>query len=134
MYCVIAGDSLAIGVAFDAPQCEALARVGIGSRKYLHAYAQPISSQRVMISLGANDGPHAETLENLMLLRGRITAREVFWLLPGRSDQARGAIHAVARAFGDRLIDTQPAVGPDRLHLSGRAYQALVQLTMVMAW
>ena len=134
MNCTIVGDSLAVGVANYAPQCEALARVGIGSGEYLRAYAQPISGERVVISLGANDGPNAETLENLMLLRGRITAREVFWLLPSRSNQARSAIHAAARAFGDHLIDTQPVAGPDGLHLSGRAYQAVSQLTMVMTW
>lgn len=134
MLCTIAGDSLAVGVGTFTPQCEVLARVGIGSSEYLRVYAQPISSDRVVISLGANDDPNASTRENLSVLRSRITARQVFWLLPGRSERAREAIYSVARSHGDHLIDTEPAVGLDRLHLSGQAYQAVAQLTMSVSW
>ena len=117
MHCTVAGDSLAIGVAAYATQCVALARVGIGSGEYLRTLARPIGGERVVISLGVNDGPGAATLQNLARLRGCITAQEVFWLLPGLSDHARAAIRRVAEAFGDRLIDTKGVVGPDHLHL-----------------
>ena len=55
MLCTIAGDSLAVGVGTFTPQCEVLARVGIGSSEYVRAYAQPIRGDRVVIFLGAND-------------------------------------------------------------------------------
>ncbi|MHB0729920.1 hypothetical protein ACX4MZ_21470 [Roseomonas mucosa] len=133
MLYTVADDSLAVGVAASAPQCEALARVGIGTGDYLRTFARPIGGDRVVISLGVNDGPGAATLENLAGLRGCITARDVFWLLPGQSDRARHAIQRVAAAFRDRLIDTRPAVRRDHLHLTRRAYWAVAQLTVASA-
>jgi len=131
MHCTIVGDSLAVGVAAVAPYCDSRALPGIGSGDFLRRYAWSISGGQVLISLGANDGPNATTVQNLTLLRGRIAARQVFWLLPGQSPRARGAISAVARAFGDRMIDTTRVVGPDGIHLPRVAYQAIAQLSLL---
>ncbi|MDT8278625.1 hypothetical protein RQ734_21430, partial [Roseomonas mucosa] len=88
----------------------------------LRTLVRPIGGDRVVFSLGSNDSPGAATLENLARLRGCITAREVFWLLPGLSDRAREAITRMVDAFGERLIDTKGVVSPDHLHLPARAY------------
>ncbi len=130
MHCTILGDSLAMGVAAAAPHCESRTVLGIGSAEFLRRLSWSVSGDRVLISLGANDARDAATVQNLARLRGRVTARQVFWLLPGQSANGRRAISAVARAFGDVIIDTVGVVGPDGIHLPRLAYQAIVQLVL----
>lgn len=106
---------------------------GIGTGEYLRTFARPIGGDSVVISLGVNDGPGAATLENLARLRGCITTRDVFWLLPGQSGRGRRAIQRVAAVFRHSLIDTRPADGRDHLHPTRRAYWAVAQLTVASA-
>ena len=58
----------------------------------------------------------------------RITATHVFWILPARPEITRGIIRDVARAFGDRLIETRGFTGRDGLHLAPQTYRTIASV------
>ena len=124
MLCLSLGDSLAVGVGQKLPECRVEAEVGITSARFVTERLSPARADRVVISLGVNDGASAHTLENLARVRSAVTARSVVWLLPF-DDAARRAIQATAARFGDRTIDTSPYVGDDRLHPTDAGYRTL---------
>ena len=124
--CAILGDSLAAGVALYRPACTADTRVGITSEAYVSSHVMAVAVDKVIISLGANDGPPTSaTVEHLLRLRRGIRARTVYWILPARPEVTRILIRSIARLNGDRLIETQGFTGPDGLHLTGRAYREI---------
>ena len=123
--CLVIGDSIAVGVGQTLPECRTEARVGITSRQFVHELLTPQSADKVVISLGVNDGRAAYTIENLRHVRETVHGRLVYWLLPAHHDDARSAIHAVASQFGDRIIDCTPEAGPDGLHPTGAGYRRL---------
>jgi len=125
--CLVIGDSIALGVGQYLPECRTEARVGITSRRFIHTLLTPQEAGRVIISLGVNDGPVAETIANLRTVRETVRGASVFWLLPAHHDYARAAIRRVAAEFGDRLIDAAPQAGPDGLHPTGAGYRALAK-------
>lgn len=125
MLCLSLGDSLAVGVGQKLPECRVEAEVGITSARFVTERLSPARADRVVISLGVNDGASAHTLENLARVRSAVTARSVVWLLPFEHDAARRAIQATAARFGDRTIDTSPYVGDDRLHPTDAGYRTL---------
>lgn len=128
MFCLALGDSLAVGVGQKLPECRVEAEVGITSTRFATERLGPLHADRVIVSLGVNDGADAHTLENLARVRSRIAARSVVWLLPFGHDRARAAIHQIAARYGDRTIDTGPFVGGDKLHPSEAGYRSLAQL------
>jgi len=124
------GDSIAVGVGQNLPQCRTEAKVGVSSTQVVQRLKGDPAADRVVISLGANDGVlAADTLRNLTDLRKSVHARVVYWLLPASSANARKAIHIVAARHGDRVIDTQPFVGDDRLHPTAAGYKTLALMT-----
>ena len=127
--CVVMGDSIAVGVAEYRPECEAIAKSGINSARYIETLLETRTAKTVVISLGVNDGSTIDTLENLREVRRQVHGRTVFWLLPGIRPRAQWAIRTVAHEFGDRLIDTKPVAGPDHLHPTGVGYQRIAALT-----
>lgn len=129
--CAVLGDSLAVGAARHAPGCEVRARVGIGSAEFARTYAAtPVRADAVLISLGANDGGRADTLDHLVAVRAAVVARSVTWILPARGDGARRAILAIAGGLGDRIIETRAVTGGDGLHLTAQAYWAVAQIAI----
>jgi lysophospholipase L1-like esterase len=123
--CLVIGDSLAIGVGQSLPECRTEARVGITSRQFVHELLSPQQADKVVISLGVNDGAAAYTIPNLQRVRESVHGRAVYWLLPAHHDHARTAIQLVAAHYGDWLIDCTPTVGPDGLHPTGAGYRRL---------
>jgi lysophospholipase L1-like esterase len=130
MLCLSLGDSLAVGVGQQLPQCRTEAEVGITSTRYLTEHRLPHAADRVVISLGVNDVAGTNTLQNLSRLRSTVSARSVIWLLPFGHADIRAAVQAVARRYGDRTIDTSPFVSADKLHPNEDGYRALDQLAM----
>jgi hypothetical protein len=127
----VIGDSLAVGVAHFQPSCEMVARVGISSRDYIDhllGFVSPVAQQAV-ISLGVNDSPSRTTLMNLRVVRARIHARRVYWLLPGIKDDVRRMIYSVAAQHHDVLIDTRPISRsqPDHLHPTREGYYQIAK-------
>lgn len=129
--CAVLGDSLAVGAARHAPGCEVRARVGIGSAEFARTYAAtPVRADAALISLGANDGGRADTLDHLAAVRAAVVARSVTWVLPARGEGARRAILAIALGLGDRIIETRAVTGGDGLHLTAQAYWAVAQIAV----
>jgi len=128
VFCLSLGDSLAVGVGQQMPNCRVEAEVGITSSRYVVEHRFPHYADRVVISLGVNDGVGTNTLENLARVRSAVSARSVIWLLPYGHTDVRNAIMAIAHRYGDRTIDTSPFVGSDKLHPSEAGYRTLAQL------
>jgi lysophospholipase L1-like esterase len=127
--CLVLGDSIAVGVGHQLPECRTEAHVGISSTQLLREPDLTTHADKVVISLGANDGNSPQTLSNLIDLRQSVQAKVVYWLMPAITPAARQAVRQVANRFGDRIIDTAPFVGPDRLHPTGQGYRQLASLT-----
>ncbi len=123
--CLVIGDSIALGVGQTLPECRTEARVGITSRQFVHQFLSPREADKVVISLGVNDGVSAYTIPNLQRVRESVRGRTVYRLLPANHDYARTAIRTVAAKFGDRVIDCAPQAGPDGLHPTGKGYRTL---------
>jgi lysophospholipase L1-like esterase len=123
--CLLIGDSIALGVGSTLPECRTEARVGITSRQFVHQLNSTQEANRVVISLGVNDGVSPQTVANLQRVRDNVRGSTVFWLLPPHHEYARGAIREVAARFGDRLIDCTPEVGRDGLHPTAAGYRKL---------
>jgi len=123
--CLVIGHSIAVGVGQYLPECRTEDRVGITSQQFAHELLSPQEADKVVISLGVNDGLSAYTIANLQRVRETVQGRAVYWLLPAQHDHARAAIRSVAALFGDRLIDCAPEVGPDSLHPTGAGYRKL---------
>ena len=115
--CAVLGDSIAADVAAAMPECRRDATVGIGSAAYsarvIHHRAD---ESTVIISLGANDDCRGRTEDNLEAVRRATTAVSVVWLMPASPERATVAVRNVAARHGDRVIDTAPFAGRDRLH------------------
>jgi lysophospholipase L1-like esterase len=123
--CLVIGDSIAVGLGQHLPECRTEAKVGISSHQLVTHLNSEKHADRVVISLGANDGDSAGTQENLTDLRKSVHAKVVYWLLPAATRHARSAVQTVAARYGDRIIDTAPFAGPDGLHPTGTGYRKL---------
>jgi lysophospholipase L1-like esterase len=123
--CLVIGDSIAVGVGQYLPECRTEARVGITSQQFVHELLSPQDADKVVISLGVNDGVSALTAGNLQRVRETVRGRAVYWLLPANHDHARAVIRSVAALYGDRVIDCTPEAGPDGLHPTGAGYRML---------
>ena len=77
--CAILGDSLAEGVAVLRPECLSDPKVGITSAAYVAGHLVAAAADRVLISLGVNDGaPTLATAEHLSMLHASLQARPVY--------------------------------------------------------
>jgi lysophospholipase L1-like esterase len=123
--CLLIGDSIALGIGLMLPECRTEARVGITSRQFVDRLLSPREADRVVISLGVNDGLSRYTIPNLRRVRESVHGGDVYWLLPAHHHHARAAIEAVAARYGDRLIDCAPEVGRDGLHPTTAGYRRL---------
>jgi hypothetical protein len=61
MLCLSLGDSLAVGVGQQLPDCRVEAEVGITSTRYVVEHRSPHYADRVVISLGVNDAGKPRT-------------------------------------------------------------------------
>jgi lysophospholipase L1-like esterase len=133
MDCMILGDSLAVGIAQNLPQCEAHAQVGITTHAF-YMRSDKWSSDTVLISLGSNDlGPAPIQYDVLRKFRKTINAKRVFWVLPNVNQVARLAIKDIAKDNGDYLIDAKNSeTSPDRIHPTARGYREIAKQVPVL--
>ena len=127
--CLIVGDSIAVGTAHFRPECAVMAKSGINSKDWneRHFHDQ-LKSDTVIISLGSNDLKTLNTFREIILLRSRIKARRVFWILPANKPQKVELIRMVAAEYKDTLVPI-PKVSKDRVHPTTQGYQELAKST-----
>ena len=127
--CLIVGDSIAVGTAHFRPECAVMARSGINSKDWNERYYHDqLKSDTVIISLGSNDLKTLNTFKEVILLRSRVKARRVFWILPANKPQKVELIRMVAAEYKDTVIPI-PNVSPDHVHPSPQCYRKLAELT-----
>ena len=127
--CLIVGDSIAVGTAHFRPECAVMAKSGINSRDWNERYFHDqLQSDTVIISLGSNDLKTLNTFKEVILLRSRVKARRVFWILPANKPQKVELIRMVAAEYKDTVLSI-PNVSPDHVHPSPQGYKKLAELT-----
>ena len=127
--CLILGDSIAVGTAHFRPECAVMAKSGINSRDWNEKhYHDQLKSDTVIISLGSNDLKTLNTFKEIILLRSRIKARRVFWILPANKPQKVELIRMVAAEYKDTLVPI-PNVSKDRVHPTTQGYRELAKST-----
>jgi len=125
--CLILGDSIAQGIKQHRPECVLQARVGISSHNYNQRWPQPVTANSVVISLGSNDSDHIRSLWELMQLRARVTAKQVYWILPANNPNIENMIQVLARDYGDQVLGFQPR--SDKTHPTQTGYRQLARQT-----
>lgn len=126
--CLILGDSIAVGVSKNRPECDVIAKSGITSPNFVKAHiTKNLSADTVVISLGSNDAG-VNTLQALTKLRKTIRAKSVYWILPARFTDARDAVEEVAMKNGDTIVRI-PDVSADGIHPTSRGYKRLAENT-----
>lgn len=111
--CVAIGDSIAVGLA-GVTRCAKVAEVGRTAKRQA-AIVQQLQTGMAIISLGSND-PDSPTLQaDLEKVRAKVDAPFVVWVVPYHP-RAAAAVRAVARAFGDGLIELRSYPSRDRVH------------------
>lgn len=126
--CLILGDSIAVGVSKNRPECDVIAKSGITSPNFVKAHiTKNLSADTVVISLGSNDAG-VNTLQALTKLRKTIRAKSVYWILPARFTDARDAVEEVALKNGDTIVRI-PDVSADGIHPTSRGYKRLAEIT-----
>ncbi len=124
--CAIVGDSIAVGVSRAMPQCQRIAIGNISSQTYAKNYTKDVKANRVLISIGSNDGVNVNSEQNMTTMRKRITGK-VTWLLSANNSKANEAAKKVAKAFGDNVLEVKPYVGPDKVHPNPAGYKNIVK-------
>jgi lysophospholipase L1-like esterase len=127
--CLIVGDSIAVGTAHFRPECAVMAKSGINSRDWneRHFHDQ-LKSDTVIISLGSNDLKTLNTFKEIILLRSRIQAKRVFWILPANKPQKVELIRMVAAEYKDTIVPI-PKVSKDHVHPTVQGYRELANST-----
>ncbi|WP_145147778.1 hypothetical protein [Sphingomonas solaris] len=70
---------------------------------------------RALIALGSNDATSPKLAENLLTLRRRVLAGRVTWLAPYHPGAAQ-VVTAIARSFGDNVVQLASYGSRDRVH------------------
>lgn len=132
--CMIIGDSIAVGTAHFKQECVAdYAQGGINSHQWNQKFKNVnLSASMMIISLGTNDHQYVKTRNELEAMRARVTANQVYWILPiGNSPKSgvsletiQATVTAVAKQYGDTVIPI-PYVQKDGIHPSWRGYEQI---------
>jgi len=124
--CLIIGDSIAVGTKMFMPECPSHAKGGITSWHWESSYSftDLTTAKTVLISLGSNDGKTPKTVDALMVIRSRVEAKKVIWVLPIAA--GRDNVILVAKKFGDQMIEIKYPQS-DNIHPSWRGYKAIAE-------
>jgi lysophospholipase L1-like esterase len=127
---MVIGDSIAVGVAQQRPECRCLVQGGLNSWQWNKKYKQErLSAKNVIISLGTNDHDGVHTYKELMMLRSRVSdADRVFWIMPPIKPPVQDIVAIIANAHGDIIIKTD-RLQADKIHPSTAGYKELANET-----
>jgi lysophospholipase L1-like esterase len=135
--CLIVGDSIAVGVHQQRPECVSYAHGGWNSWQWNKKYKDTtLNAKTVIISLGSNDHQHVRTIWELQQLRARTQASRVFWVLPAGNLKASGVeiksiqemVRLVAEQYGDTVLPIT-RLQTDGIHPSWAGYKELAEKT-----
>lgn len=127
--CLILGDSIAVGVAQQRPECVSYAKVGWNSSQWNKTYIhKDLRSKIVMISLGSNDHDGVHSFKELLKLRESIDSKEVFWVIPAIKPNVQDYIRIIAKNFNDTILYI-PELSKDGVHPTSRGYRILAGQT-----
>lgn len=127
--CIVAGDSIAVGVANVRKECAAYAKGGINSKQWLEKNIgnMPLQARHVIISLGSNDAYVKSTEEELRKIRKLTNAERVFWVMPStKFPIQREAIWKIANEYHDTVLKTE-RMQADNVHPSSAGYKEIAK-------
>ena len=132
--CLIIGDSIAVGTANVRQECVSYSVGGLNSRQWNNKFAnKDLSAGTTIISLGTNDHDGVHTFKELSIMRSRVTAGRVFWILPPCNDKfcksnVDEIVEIIAKSRGDTIIKTN-RLQKDAIHPSWAGYKELAEKT-----
>jgi lysophospholipase L1-like esterase len=129
--CLIAGDSIAVGIANVRKECVTYAQGGINSYQWVNKNFKhtPLVANHVIISLGSNDHKYIKTEEELRLIRKLTSAQRVYWIMPSdKFPEAQSAVWHVANEHNDIVLRTN-RMQKDNIHPSWAGYKELAEKT-----
>jgi len=125
--CIIAGDSIAVGIANVRKECVSYSKGGINSKQWLDKNIQntPLIANHVIISLGSNDHKYIKTEAELRVIRTLTKADRVYWVMPSdKFPEAQSAVWHVANENNDIVLGTN-RMQKDNVHPSWAGYKEL---------
>ncbi len=130
--CLILGDSIAVGVAQVRTECVSYSTGGYNTWQWNKKYGDKVlASPTVIISLGTNDHKGVKTLNELTDMRSRVTAQNVYWIMPPCNEkfckpEVNEWVKTVANTNGDTIITTN-RLQKDAIHPSWEGYKELAR-------
>ena len=127
--CIIAGDSIGVGIANVKKECVAYVQGGINSHQWLNKNIKntPMIANHVIISLGSNDAYVKNTEEELRTIRKLTNASRVYWVMPSdKFPKAQSAVWHVANEHNDIILRTD-RMQKDNVHPSWAGYKELAE-------
>jgi lysophospholipase L1-like esterase len=132
--CIVLGDSIAVGTHLQRYECVSYAKGGINSNGWNKKFAdKKIAASSVIISLGTNDHSGVHTFKELTIMRERVQAQHVYWIMPPCNSKfckqnVNDIVKIIADAHGDTIIGTK-RVQEDGVHPSWAGYKELAKQT-----
>jgi lysophospholipase L1-like esterase len=127
--CLIAGDSIAVGIANVRKECVAYATGGINSYQWLNKNIKntPLIAKHVIISLGSNDHKYVKTEQELRTIRQLTQADRVYWVMPSNKfPEQQKAIWKIANEYHDTVLKTE-RMQADNVHPSWAGYKEIAK-------
>ena len=127
--CIIAGDSIGVGIANVRKECVAYVKGGINSHQWLNKNIKntPMIANHVIISLGSNDAFVKDTEAELRVIRKLTKADRVYWIMPSdKFPKAQSAVWHVANENNDIILGTK-RMQTDGVHPSWAGYKELAE-------
>jgi lysophospholipase L1-like esterase len=132
--CLIIGDSIAVGTAAVKTECVSYSVGGYNTWQWNKKFAdKDLTASSVIISLGTNDHDGVHTFKELSIMRARVSAQNVYWILPPCNDKfckpnVNEWVKIIARSRGDTIIETK-RLQKDGIHPSWAGYKELADQT-----
>jgi lysophospholipase L1-like esterase len=127
--CIVAGDSIAVGVANVRKECVAYAKGGINSKQWVDKNIQnmPLQAKHVIISLGSNDHKYIKTETELRTIRQLTKADRVYWVMPSdKFPKQQEAVWHIANEYHDTILKTE-RMQADNVHPSWAGYKEIAK-------
>ena len=124
--CLILGDSIAVGIHRQLPQCESLSKGGWNTFQWNRDYLKnDLTAKAVIISLGSNDHKGIKTKTELQRIREKVNGR-VFWILPAIKPNIQDIVRDISKEYGDTVIPIDH-VQSDGVHPSLKGYKQIAK-------